>query len=153
MEVSSGFQRYSIIRRGGDCMTFSARRLGNLYGLTAEEMNYLLKLQGFQEGEPGNYFPTEKGKRFMISKGADNGYGGYAFRGWDWNEWDESIISELNVNEVVKASVREDVVQLRKERRLRREAEAESYWEEQQKKKKDTNNTRRKTIRRKWWWG
>lgn len=131
-------------------MTFSARRLGNLYGLTAEEMNYLLKLQGFQEGEPGNYYPTEKGKRFIISKSADNGYGGYAFRGWEWNEWDESITYELNVNEKIKTFVRKDVIRLRRERRLRREAEAEAYWEEQQKKKQNTGNKRKRLKRLLW---
>ncbi len=131
-------------------MTYSARRLGNLYGLTAEEMNYLLKMQGFQEGEPGNYYPTEKGKLFMISKSANNGYGGFAFRGWDWNEWDESITCELNVNEEVKASVREGIIRLRKERRLRRKAEAEAYWEEQQKKRLG-NDIKRKRKKRCLW--
>lgn len=133
-------------------MTFSAKRLGRLYGLTAEEMNYLLKLQGFQKGEPGDYCPTEKGKRFMVSKTANNGYGGYAARAWEWNEWDESITSELNVNETVKTSVREDVARLRRERRLRREEEAEAYWAEQRKKNQVNDNKKRKKSRSIWGW-
>ena len=43
-------------------MTLSAKRLGERCGLTAEEMNILLKEEGFLSGEPGNYYPTEKGK-------------------------------------------------------------------------------------------
>ena len=45
-------------------MTLSAKRLGEICGLTAEEMNVLLKEEGFLSGEPGNYYPTEKGKLF-----------------------------------------------------------------------------------------
>lgn len=41
-------------------MTLSAKRLGERCGLTAEEMNILLKEEGFLSGEPGNYYPTEK---------------------------------------------------------------------------------------------
>lgn len=39
-------------------MTLSAKRLGEICGLTAEEMNVLLKEEGFLSGEPGNYYPT-----------------------------------------------------------------------------------------------
>ena len=42
-------------------MTLSAKRLGERCGLTAEEMNILLKEEGFLSGEPGNYYPTEEG--------------------------------------------------------------------------------------------
>ena len=55
-------------------MTLSAKRLGERCGLTAEEMNILLKEEGFLSGEPGNYYPTEKGKLFVVEKGDDNGY-------------------------------------------------------------------------------
>ena len=79
-------------------MTLSAKRLGERCGLTAEEMNILLKEEGFLSGEPGNYYPTEKGKLFVIEKGDDNGYGGYAFRGWNWFEWDERILEELDTS-------------------------------------------------------
>ena len=54
-------------------MTLSAKRLGERCGLTAEEMNILLKEEGFLSGEPGNYYPTEKGKLFVVEKGDDNG--------------------------------------------------------------------------------
>ena len=47
-------------------MTLPAKRLGE---------------KGFLSGEPENYYPTEKGKLFVVEKGDDNGYGGYAFRG------------------------------------------------------------------------
>ncbi len=89
-------------------MTLSAKRLGERCGLTAEEMNILLKEEGFLSGEPGNYYPTEKGKLFVVEKGDDNGYGGYAFRGWNWFEWDERILEELDT------SVRTSVIYERK---------------------------------------
>ena len=88
-------------------MTLSAKRLGERCGLTAEEMNILLKEEGFLSGEPGNYYPTEKGKLFVIEKGDDNGYGGYAFRGWNWFEWDERILEELDTSVEHKRYIRE----------------------------------------------
>ena len=92
-------------------MTLSAKRLGERCGLTAEEMNILLKEEGFLSGEPGNYYPTEKGKLFVVEKGDDNGYGGYAFRGWNWFEWDEEKTSEE-----------------RRRRKAEKAAESEAYW-------------------------
>ena len=86
-------------------MTLSAKRLGEKCGLTAEEMNCLLKDEGFLSGEPGNYYPTEKGKIFVSEKGDDNGYGGYAFRGWNWLEWDES----LKAGKLLHVPAREDI--------------------------------------------
>lgn len=88
-------------------MTLSAKRLGERCGLTAEEMNFLLKVEGYLSGEPGDYYPTEKGKQFVVEKGNDNGYGGYAFRGWNWLEWDESILDELDVSMEYKCYIRE----------------------------------------------
>ena len=94
-------------------MTLSAKRLGERCGLTAEEMNILLKEEGFLSGEPGNYYPTEKGKLFVVEKGDDNGYGGYAFRGWNWFEWDERILEELDTSV---------------ENKRYKAAESEAYW-------------------------
>lgn len=54
-------------------MTLPAKRLGERCDLTAEEMNILLKEEGFLSGELGNYYPTEKGKLFVVEKGDDNG--------------------------------------------------------------------------------
>lgn len=88
-------------------MTLSAKRLGERCGFTAEEMNILLKEEGFLSGEPGNYYPTEKGKLFVVEKGDDNGYGGYAFRGWNWFEWDERILEELDTSVENKRYIRE----------------------------------------------
>lgn len=109
-------------------MSLSARRLGQEYGLTAEEMNVLLKEEGFLDGEPGGYYPTEKGRRFVYEKGDDNGYGGYAFRGWNWLEWDESIMNELHVTSERKREIREKTLEQRRRRRAEREAASEEYW-------------------------
>lgn len=78
-------------------MGLSAKRLGEKIGLTAEQTNTLLKDAGFQTGEPGNYIVSEAGKKFVENKSWWNGYGGYASRGYDYNEWDEGIIKKLNI--------------------------------------------------------
>ena len=59
MKKNENWQR-SILDKisGGLNMTLSAKGLGEICGLTAEEMNVLLKEEGFLSGEPGNYYPT-----------------------------------------------------------------------------------------------
>ena len=106
-------------------MTLSAKRLGERCGLTAEEMNILLKEEGFLSSEPGNYYPTEKGKLFVIEKGDDNGYGGYAFRGWNWFE---RILEELDTSVEHKRYIREKTSDEHRRRRSEKAAESEAYW-------------------------
>jgi hypothetical protein len=109
-------------------MTLSAKRLGERCGLTAEQMNFLLKEEGYLSGEPGNYYPTEKGKQFVIEKGDDNGYGGYAFRGWNWLEWDESILDELDISIEHKRYIQDRTSEERRHRRAEKAAESEAHW-------------------------
>ena len=39
-------------------MNYSARLLGQRFGLNAQEMNMALKQLGYLDGQPGNYIPT-----------------------------------------------------------------------------------------------
>ena len=129
MKKNENWQKTSKINNaGGRYMTLSAKRLGERCGLTAEEMNILLKEEGFLSGEPGNYYPTEKGKLFVVEKGDDNGYGGYAFRGWNWFEWDERILEEIDTSMERKRYIREKTSEERRRRRAEKAAESEAYW-------------------------
>jgi hypothetical protein len=74
----------------------SARKLGEILGKTAIEVNKLLKENGFLEGEPGEYELTEKGKQYGEEIFEDNGYGGVANRHWDYKVWDEEVINEIS---------------------------------------------------------
>ena len=91
-------------------MTLSAKRLGERCGLTAEEMNVLLKEEGFLSGEPGNYYPTEKGKLFVVEKGDDNGYVGIGSNGMKESsknltlQWSTSVIYERKHLKIVVAA-------------------------------------------------
>ena len=76
-------------------MSLSAQRIGEMFGLTAQEMNMALKLLGYLDGEPGHYLPTEKCKPFYLQKYYDNGYRGYANRTWSTVTYDESVIEPL----------------------------------------------------------
>ena len=76
-------------------MNYSARLLGQRFGLNAQEMNMALKQLGYLDGQPGNYIPTEKGKMFYSETYHDNVYGGYAKRFWNTLSYDESIIGQL----------------------------------------------------------
>lgn len=44
-------------------MGLSAKGLGEKIGLTPEQTNTLLREEGFQIGQPGDYSATEKGKK------------------------------------------------------------------------------------------
>lgn len=103
-------------------MGLSAKRIGERIGLNAEQTNVLLKDEGYHEGEPGYYIPTEKGKKFL-SEGYswDNGYGGYAHRAYDGNTWDKSIIDKLDTSSENLERIRKLTTQSREERRIKKE--------------------------------
>lgn len=99
-------------------MGLSAKRLGEKIGLTAEETNTLLKEAGYQFGQAGEYIVTEAGKKFVEEKSWDNGCGGWAHRGYNYNEWDESIIDKLDTSNSNLQKIRDLTSQRRKERKL-----------------------------------
>lgn len=111
-------------------MGLSAKRLGREYGLTAEEMNVLLKEEGFLDGSPGNYSLTEKGERYASERYDGNGYGGYAARSWQWLEWDESIMEELHITTERKNEIREKTAAQRRRRSAEKKVASEEYWKE-----------------------
>lgn len=73
----------------------SARRLGEAIGLSAREVNQRLAEQGYLDGTPGHYVITEKGMMRGEVHSFDNGYGGYAYRQWDYVVWDEDLSHEI----------------------------------------------------------
>lgn len=74
----------------------SARQLGVMIGLNAQEVNKLLKQKGFLAGKPGAYTVTSKGQKYSELRQKDNGYGGYAARSWEFVMWDEAILYEIS---------------------------------------------------------
>lgn len=99
-------------------MGVSARILGGDYGLNAQEMNLLLKNEGFLDGDAGDYVVTPKGAPFAIEKDFHRGFGGYDFynRYWTQRTWDESIKDVLEVTPEKKQMVRDAVAMARKEK-------------------------------------
>jgi hypothetical protein len=90
-------------------MRKSARILGEEYGLTAQEMNFLLKDEGFLEGKPGAYNVTEKGRAYAEEQYHHRGPGGYSWynRDWDTRTWDDGITAELDITEDRKRELRQ----------------------------------------------
>ena len=74
----------------------SAKQLGEMLGMNAQEVNKLLKKKGFLDGEPGVYTVTSKGEKYSELRQKDNGYGGYAARSWEFVMWDEAILNEIS---------------------------------------------------------
>ena len=76
-------------------MGMSAKRIGEVLGLNAREVNLLLKEKGFLSGKPGDWILTELGKQFGKVIPRDNGWGGWAKRTWNIMMWDEEIVDQL----------------------------------------------------------
>ena len=76
-------------------MRKSARRLGQMVGLDSKEVNQKLAELGYLEGQPGNWSMTEEGREHGEERFYDNGYGGYAARGWSYPVWDEDVARKL----------------------------------------------------------
>lgn len=85
-------------------MQESARILGEKYGVTAAEMNYILKKKGYLDGRPGGYWLTELGKKYGTEKGFHRGTGGYERYNRYWTEitWDSGIEKELRIKPGLK---------------------------------------------------
>lgn len=89
----------------------SARILGEEYGMSSQEMNVLLKNEGFLDGNPGDYTPTEKGLQFATEKDFHRGTGGYAQYNRDWTTrtWDDCIKDVLDVTPEKKQAARDAI--------------------------------------------
>ena len=104
-------------------MQVSARILGQEFALNAQETNLLLKKEGFLEGEPGNYYPTEKASKYVEETEHNKGYGGYAQHSrYSTRTFDDSIKDELNVTPEILDEVRAECAAERAARRAERKA-------------------------------
>lgn len=74
---------------------YSARRLGDMIGLSAQQVNKKLAELGYLEGEPGNWTATERGKEVSVQNAYDNGVGGYYRIYNPYYEWKKEIVYEL----------------------------------------------------------
>jgi len=92
-------------------MRKSATKLGDEYGLTAQEMNFVLKEEGYLDGEPGDYSVTEKGKKYAEEQYFHRGTGGYERYNayWSTRTWDESITDELDITDERKKAIRQAI--------------------------------------------
>ena len=97
----------------------SARILGEDFDLNSQEMNQLLKDQGFLEGDPGAYVVTEKGTQFAKETDFHRGPGGYSRYNRDWTQrsWDERILDELDTSSESIQRAKEEVAERRLQQR------------------------------------
>lgn len=87
----------------------SATRLGLERGLSAEVINFALKLAGLQDGEPGAWWATEEGAPHVAEQFRQRGTGGYAHfnPSWGWQTWDPAVIDKLDLSEAGIARIRQ----------------------------------------------
>ena len=98
----------------------SARILGTLLHLTAEEMNELLKLNGLLEGEPGDYQVTEEGDPYATERDEHRGPGGSPWYNRDWTvrTWDDSVLDAMDTSPEMIREAKENVSERRRARRM-----------------------------------
>lgn len=107
-------------------MVYSAAMLGAIYGLTGQEMNLYLEKEGFLEGTPGSYRPTEKGKKYIFEGAEDEEKEGeeegdtYTFHEADWIAWKPEILDVIDLPKDEKEQIRQRALGLR---RLKRDRE------------------------------
>lgn len=123
-------------------MKKSATQLGKPYNLTGEEMNYILKEQGFQDGDPRDYTPTEKGRAYVERKEHHRGTGGYAHynRSWLTTKWDESISDELDMSEEKIKEARAAVAERRRLARQKTQDDVTVLMEDENESSDDSEN-------------
>ncbi|MEU8045677.1 hypothetical protein AB0B71_16235 [Micromonospora echinofusca] len=92
-------------------MSKSATVLGQLYGVTGQVMNVILKELGYLEGDPGAYRITEKGAKYAFERDHHRGTGGYGWYNRDWTTrtWGDGIVDELHVTDDLKNKAQEVV--------------------------------------------
>lgn len=92
-------------------MRKSARILGQEFGLSNQEMNFVLKEEGFLDGKPGDYTVTEKGKKYAEEKDHSRGTGGYSQYNPNWTtrSWDDGITNEIIITEERKREIRQAI--------------------------------------------
>lgn len=112
-------------------MRMSARLLGLMIGLTAQEMNRLLEAQGFLAGSPGVYSVTEKGAPFALEKLESRGTGGYLHYNpsWTTRSWNEEILDVLDLSDGQLRAARDAVASARRAAAVARRALSESAAE------------------------
>lgn len=102
-----------------EAVKMSAEVLGRDHGLSAQEMNWVLKLGGVLDGEPGAWGLTEKGARYAAERLDwlfDNS--------WVKRTWGPAVLGELDLSEAGKRRAREAAADWRRAKKLAREAAA-----------------------------
>jgi hypothetical protein len=94
-------------------MTKNATQLGAEFGLNAAEMNFVLREEGFLDGEPGAYRVTEKGEPFATEHDHHRGPGGNSSltynRHWTTRRWHESVTDGLEIDVNRRQELREAI--------------------------------------------
>jgi hypothetical protein len=102
--------------------------MGEEHGLTAVEMNILLKEEGFLEGSPNAYRVTPKGEPFASERIEGRGTGGYLHMNPSWGvrTWDPAIEDQLNITPERKRVLREAAAEQRRQIAHDRAAKADA---------------------------
>lgn len=101
-------------------MGMSTAGLGRELGLNSQETNILLRDEGYQEGEPGDWRLTEKGQAHAEQQHWDVSSPTHA--GYVTTRWDDSVLEDIGeVSPERKRRIDDEISARRAERRRQRE--------------------------------
>lgn len=110
----------------------SASLIGAEHNLTPVESNFLFKLAGFLEGEPGNWHVTQKGKPYANETIDGRGTGGSLIYNpsWGLRSWNTEIVDQLDTSPERIREVREAAAEDRRRKAELKAAKAAELDEE-----------------------
>lgn len=114
----------SATTEGGLNPKRSARLIGRDLGLTASEMNWLLKAEGFLDGAPGAWSVTDRGQSFAEERLHEVSHR----TSYDAITWDPAILDALEPTAEKRDLAREADRIARQQRAAARMAEAVELW-------------------------
>ena len=112
------------ISETAEAAKMSATRLVRERGLSAEVINFALKLAGLPDGDPGAWWATEKGAPYVAEQFRQRGTGGYGFMNpsSDWLTWDSAVLDELALSDAGVQQIQEMIAARRLAQKVAREA-------------------------------
>lgn len=103
----------------------TATEIGYEIGASPQVVNHLLFERGLTSGPTSEYGPSEAGLAFGVQRSETKN------NSWDtfeWNNWDESVIAELDATPDRIAEAYETLRIARAERRAEKEARSAEHW-------------------------
>ena len=108
-------------------MTMSTAGLGRELGLNSQETNILLRDEGYQKGEPGDWTLTEKGREHATQQ--HWGVSSSMHAGYLTTRWDDEVLEDIGTVSPERKQQIDDEISARRAEQLRQRKERQAELE------------------------